>query len=134
MQPRTAVQLHLIGARGGEATFIDLTAKGGQLFGLPCVTTTTVPEDSSGAQIILLDAGSILLGAGGVEIASGRHASLQMLDNPTNSSATGLATSHVSMWQTDSVAIKVQRQLNWLVTASDSVIVLAGVNYTSASS
>ncbi len=49
------------------------------------------------------------------------RASLEMLDNPTNNSATATATSMVSMFQTDSVAIRVERYLNWAVTAPDAV-------------
>ena len=133
MRPSTAVQLHLVGARSSSSTFADLSAKGGSLFGLPCVTSTGVPQDSSGGYIILLDTQAILLGSGGVEIRSGRHASLEMLTNPTNNSAVPVATTHVSMWQTDSVAIKVQRTINWTVANTDSVVALTGVNYASAS-
>jgi HK97 family phage major capsid protein len=129
MRASTAVELTMVGARSASSTFIDLTAKGGTLFGLPCVTSTAVPEDSSGPYVILIDAGAILFGAGLTEVVSARHASLQMDNEPTNNAATATGTQLVSLFQTDSVGIKVQREINWSVVNSNAVVALSGANY-----
>ena len=133
MRPSTAVQLHMLGARSSSSTFADLTRTGGSLFGLPCVTSTQVPQDTSGGgNIILLDTTAILLGSGSVELISARGASLEMSDAPTGSSATPTSTSLVSMFQTNSVSLRATRYLNWIVTTDDAVVALSGVNYSSS--
>jgi len=64
-----------------------------------------------------------------VMVDMSREASLQMLDNPTNNSATGTATSMVSMFQTNSVAFRAERTLNWAKRRASAVAVLSGVNW-----
>ena len=75
----------------------------------------------------------VLLGSGSVEIMSARSASLEMLDDPTNNSATATATTVVSMFQTNSVALKESRAINWAATTDDAVVALSGASYSSAS-
>ena len=53
-----------------------------------------------------------------------REASLQMLDNPTNDTVTPTATSMVSMWQTNSVAFRAERILNWKRRRASGVALL----------
>jgi hypothetical protein len=47
-------------------------------------------------------------------ISIARQAAVQMLDNPTtNAGAAPTATTLTSLWQTDSVGIRVDRFINW---------------------
>jgi hypothetical protein len=57
------------------------------------------------------------------------QASIQMLDNPTNNSGTGTATSLVSMFQTDSTAFRMHRFANWSRRRASSFAYLTGVNW-----
>lgn len=131
MRPGTAVALAMIGARSGTSTFVDLGARGGQLFGLPCITSTHIPNDTGGSSIILVDAQQILLASGTLEIATGRSATLEMVDNPSSNSATATGTTQVSMFASNSTALRVERQINWQRARIDAVSWLSGVNYTS---
>jgi hypothetical protein len=56
-----------------------------------------------------------------------------MLDNPTNASIDGTATSLVSMFQNDSTAIRAHRFVNWSRRRNTAVAVLSGVNWSAAS-
>ena len=71
---------------------------------------------------------------GQVTIDASREASLEMLDNPTNNSATGTATSLVSMFQTNSVALKAERYINWAVRRPAGVQYIEAAAYTSVTS
>lgn len=57
-----------------------------------------------------------------------------MLDNPTNDSVTPTATSMVSMYQTDSVALRAHRFINWSKRRSTAVRWLHAVSWGGASS
>jgi HK97 family phage major capsid protein len=128
MHPATAAS---IGVRNSLA---DVGARGGSLAGVPVVTSRYVPADSSGSAVILLDAQQILFAGGPVEIATATHATVEMLDNPTNNSATGTATTLVSLWQTNSAALRVERFVSWQVARPEAVAWLSGVNYAATAS
>jgi hypothetical protein len=69
-----------------------------------------------------------------VSIDASREASLQMLDNPTVSSASGsplapVPTSLVSMFQTNSVAIRAERYINWMKRRAAAAQYINGVKY-----
>jgi hypothetical protein len=133
MKPSTAVELAMLGARNESSTFVDISARsGGSLFGIPLIVSSAVPSDSSGSTIVLLDTQAVLVGSGGIEISSARAASVEMLNNPTNNSATATATTHVSLWQTNSVSIRAVRAINWKIVGDGAVVALSGVDYASA--
>ena len=58
---------------------------------------------------------------GQVVVDASREASLQMLDNPTNNSASATATSLVSLWQTNSVGLRAERFINWKKRRAEAV-------------
>jgi hypothetical protein len=78
-----------------------MTPVGGTLRGLPFLVSEAVDDD----QLVLLDAGALAGDLGDVTMRASGAASVQMLDNPTNNSATATGTTLVSMWQTDSVVL-----------------------------
>lgn len=62
------------------------------------------------------------------------EASLQMLDNPTNDSVTPTATSLVSMFQTNSVAFRAERTINWTRRRDTGVALIEDVAWGEAAS
>jgi hypothetical protein len=83
--------------------------------GLPVIVSNSVPHSTSAGAIVALVKPSevFLADDGGVNISVSGEASLNMDTAPTNNSATPTATSVVSMFQTDSIAIRCERFLNW---------------------
>lgn len=131
LRPATAV--HLAGLRdsGGALAFPGVTAQGGTLLGLPVVTAGTLPDPGSpaSAQIVLLDGSQVIVADEDQALFDlSKHASLQLLTNPTNSAAAGTATAMVSMYQTNSWAARAVRYINWTLRRP-YVSVLTGVNY-----
>jgi hypothetical protein len=67
---------------------------------------------------------------GEVAVDMSQEASLQMLDNPTNASdSPPVATSLVSLWQTNSVGFRAERTLNWARRRASAVAVLSGTHW-----
>jgi len=124
MHPLTAVQIGLLDAQVGDT---KLGVQGGILAGVPVVCSESVPLDSSGAGITLLDAGSIAYAARDFELAVSGEASLQMADDPTDG-----ATTQVSLFQTNCVAWKGIATANWEVQGSGRVVTITGANYAGA--
>jgi hypothetical protein len=57
------------------------------------------------------------------------EASLEMESAPTHDSVTPTGVELVSMWQTNSVAIRAERWINWKRRRTAAVAVISGVNY-----
>lgn len=137
MSTSTALALSLMMNPLGQPEFPSVTMTGGVLWGLPVITSEYVPSDSTGSLVILVNASDIFLSDDGqVAIDASREASLQMLDPsvsgagaPTNNSATPTPTTLVSMFQTNSIAIRAERYINWAKRRASSVAVLDGVNW-----
>lgn len=130
MTPSRALALSLMRNSLGQKEFADVNINGGLLEGIPVIVSDYVPTDSNGDLVILVSASDIWLADDGqVVIAASREASIQMLDNPTNASADGTATSMVSMFQTDSVALRAERFINWKKRRASAVAYLDQVNW-----
>lgn len=133
MSATTALSLSLMTNALGQKEFADITMMGGMFMGLPVIVSQYVAPDSDGGFVILANASDIWLADdGNVVIDASREASLQMLDDPTNNSATPTATTMVSMFQTNSVAIRAERFINWQKRRAEAVAVLAGVHWGEA--
>jgi HK97 family phage major capsid protein/HK97 family phage prohead protease len=133
MNSATALSLSLMVNPLGQPEFPGITMNGGTLAGIPVIVSDYIPTNSAGEGIVVLvNARDIWLADDGqVNIDASREASLQMLDNPTNNSATGTPTTMVSMFQTNSMAIKAERFINWARRRSSGVAYLTGVNWGS---
>lgn len=126
-----ALRLSLLRNAFGQTEFPNITMNGGSLEGVPVITSQYVPTDTGGATVILANASDIWLSDDGqVTIDASREASLQMLDNPTNSSGDGTATAMVSMFQTNSIALRAERYINWKKRRDTAVVVLDNVVWT----
>lgn len=130
MSSMTALRLSLMRNALGQKEFPEMSLLGGTLEGLPVITSEYVNADSNGGFVYLVSASDIWLADDGmVTIDASREASLQMLDNPTNNSSTGNPTTMVSMFQTNSVAIRAERYINWAKRRTAAVSVLAKVKW-----
>jgi HK97 family phage major capsid protein/HK97 family phage prohead protease len=130
MSSATALALSLLVNPLGQPEFTSVNMSGGTFLGLPVITSEYFSAVSAGGFVALVNAADIYFAdEGGVQIDVSREASLQMLDNPTNNSATATATTMVSMWQTNSVAFRAERILNWSKRRSSAVAVLDEVNW-----
>lgn len=130
MSAMTALALSLLRNPLGQTEFPGLTLNGGTLDGIPVITSEYFAPVTAGGYVALVNAQDIYFAdEGGVQVDVSREASLQMLDNPTNASADGTATSMVSMWQTNSVAFRAERILNWSKRRPSAVALLDGVNW-----
>lgn len=130
MSSLTALSLSLMRNPLGQAEFPGITMMGGTLEGFPVIVSEYVPTDSQGGYVFMVNASDIYFAdEGGINVDMSDQASLQMLDNPTNNSATGTATAMVSMFQTNSVAFRAERTLNWSKRRASAVAVLSGVNW-----
>jgi HK97 family phage major capsid protein/HK97 family phage prohead protease len=135
MNATTALALSQFRNALGQREFDGITMNGGTFEGMPVIVSqyisggTGSPVDDS--IVILVNASDIYFADDGqVVVDASREASLQMLDNPTNNSSTGTATSMVSMFQTNSIAIRAERFINWQRRRAAAVAYLTGVNYT----
>lgn len=130
MPATTALALSLLQNPLGQAEFPGLSMTGGALFGLPVIVSQYMPTDSSGAVVALVNASDIYLADdGGISVDLSREASLQMDDAPSHNSGTPAGSQLVSMFQTNSVAFRAERTLNWMARRDSAVAVLDGVNW-----
>jgi len=120
----------------GQQQFPNLSLAGGTINGIPVITTQYAANESGGGNLVIaVNAREIFLADDGqVTVDASREASLQMLDNPTNNSATATATTMVSMWQTNSIALRAERFINWAKRRSTAVVYLDDVNWGSVGS
>jgi HK97 family phage major capsid protein len=136
----TALALSLMVNPLGQSEFPGINMNGGTLFGLPVIVSQYVPtaydpdgsgtDFVSGAMVALVNANDVYLAdEGGVSVDMSQEASLQMDNAPTNNSATPTATTTVSMFQTNSVAFRAERTVNWARRRPSAVAVLTGVNW-----
>jgi len=128
----------------GQPAFPTMSMQGGTLNGIPVIVSDYVPTVAQGSPtiqrpiIILVEASEIWLADdGGVSVDISREASLQMDNAPTNT-PTGLgaspnaptATTLVSMWQTNSVAIRAEREINWQLRRTGAGQYLTNASYS----
>jgi HK97 family phage prohead protease len=95
----------------GQREFPGITMQGGTFFELPVIVSNYLTD-----YVALVNAEDIYLAdEGGVDIAMSTEASLEMVDTPTQDSgaADPVETTVVSMFQTNSVAFRAERTMNW---------------------
>lgn len=125
MSATTALALTLRKNALGQREYPEITLTGGTLAGLPIIISQYV-----GNRLILVNAPDIYLADdGGVAIDMSREASLEMMSNPTQDSVAGTGTQLVSMFQTNSVAIRAERWINWQRRRPSAVSVITGIAY-----
>jgi HK97 family phage major capsid protein/HK97 family phage prohead protease len=101
----------------GQKEFPDITANGGTLLGFPVITSENVPASGGSPadghmMVFLLPSEILLADDGNVSIDMSTEASLQMESAP-DSPATA-STVMVSLWQRNMVALRAEREINWM--------------------
>lgn len=115
----------------GNFAFPGLSANGGTLLGDPLAAGGNV---GAGDLILLKPSDIYKIGDRGVEVSMSTEASIEMADNPAGDTDTPTAnTSVVSMYQTDSVAIKVVRPLNFAKRRASAVAYVGNADYGAVS-
>jgi HK97 family phage major capsid protein len=124
MSPTTALALSMIANPLGQAEYPGITMNGGVWFGLPVIVSMSVVAGN----IILANANEIMLADDGqVVIDASREATLQMDGAPV---ADTTAVNMVSMFQTNQVAIRAERWINWKKRRAAAVALITGAAYT----
>lgn len=130
MSASVALSLSLMRNSLGQREFPDITMMGGRFEGLPVIVSEYATSDSNGHDIVLVNASDIWLADDDqVTVDASREASLQMLDDPTNNSGTATPTTMVSMFQTNSVAIRCERMIAWKKRRTQAVQLLGNANW-----
>ena len=120
----------------GQPSFPGLSTSGGTLMGIPVITSQYAANQSGyGNLVIAVDQSSIFLADDGqVTLDASREASIQMSDAPTNDASTGSGQSLVSMYQTNSIAVRAERYINWLKARTTAVSYIDDANWGSIGS
>lgn len=111
----------------GNVAFPGMTANGGTLDGVPVRTSQYLANNggSGGSPFILVDEAEIYLADdGNVTLDASREASIEMSDTPVGSSSatvTSNGSPFVSMFQTNSIAIRAERFIWWGARRSGAV-------------
>lgn len=136
--PKVARAMSMMVTSLGEPFYPTVTPFGGTFMGYPLIVSLSSmqvgsPSSGEGNLLVLVHAPSIAMAdEGGLTIDASEEAAIQMLDNPTNTSTGGTtATSMVSMFQTNSVALRATRFINWKKRRTFAVQYIKDANYTS---
>jgi len=130
LSARRALSLSLMRNALGQREFPDITMMGGMLEGLPVITSEYQHSDSDGDNAVLVNASDVWLADDGqVMLDASRETSLQMNDVPTEDASQGTGATMVSMFQTNSVALRAERWINWQKRRPSAVVVLNAVNW-----
>lgn len=133
LNPRSSAYLAGLRGSGGSPCFPGMGARGGELLGLPAITSKACLRAGSPEEtiLVLVDPSRVwLTERPEYDLQASKTVSLQMDDGPTNNSATGTGTTLVSMFQTDSIACKAVNLINWKpVTVDSAAVTLTKVNF-----
>jgi HK97 family phage major capsid protein len=114
MTRRTAIGLATLRTTSGDRLFPNVTAMGGDVWGVPVLTSASAPADSdspSNAIIVLLDAAEVMIAEGDIEISVLQHVSLQLEDSPD--SPPTATTTMVSLFQLGMIGLGFTRYVRW---------------------
>ncbi len=132
IMPNTlCLALSLMLTTNGVRQFPNISVQGGSLSGIPVIASGYAGSLASyGNMVICVSANDIGLADDGVvDVSVSTEASLQMDDAATDDSVTPTATTMVSMFQTNSVAILTERFINWAKLRSTAVTWMQDVNW-----
>lgn len=121
MKPTTALHLASLRVVGGERAFPNVTVVGGDIWGIPVLTTV-----AAGDRIVLLDAAEVLFADDGIDLDSSGQANVEMVTNPGTPTA---STVLVSMWQMNLVGLMVRRYVRWRRRREGAVAYISGVTF-----
>lgn len=129
MGSTTALALSMMVNPLGQPEFTGVSMMGGTFNGMPVIVSDYIPAGT----VVLANANDIYLAdEGGMQVDMSREASLEMNDAPTHNSTTPTGVSLVSMFQTNSVAFRVERFINWARRRPSAVAILTGATWGQA--
>lgn len=108
----------------GPDNYPDLTPNGGSVNGITVVVSNQLSEDSSGADIAMIDASQVFFGADPITLDASSEASLIFDDSPA-----GGASNQVSLYQTNSTALRAERWFAVERMRDSAVHVITGASY-----
>jgi hypothetical protein len=131
--PALAKAISLMRNALSQRQFDGINGTGGTLEGDPIITGDNV---GTGDLILLKPSDIWRIGATGVEVSLSRDATIEMDTVPTGegSGPTAQSVSQVSMFQTEQVAFKVVRNINFAKRRASAVAFIGDAAYTSAAS
>lgn len=130
MSSMTALALGQMKNPLGQYEYPGLSMTGGTFQGLPVIVSDYLAGDSDGAIVVLVNAQDVYFADdGGFSVDMSREASLQMDSAPNHNSTNPTSAQLVSMWQTNSVAFRAERTLNWMKRRLVAVQYISGVNW-----
>jgi HK97 family phage major capsid protein len=115
----TSPRVTVYGNTLDESLFRTVGIYGGTIAGIPVITSP-----AAGNKLILLDTDAMVMFDGGIEVSRSDVASIEMSDGPANNAATGAGASLVSMFQTNTAAVKLVQVCDWKLLADDAVAVV----------
>jgi HK97 family phage prohead protease len=132
MSATTALSLMVTQNALGQPEFPGITMAGGVFFGIPVL----VSEYVSGYAVLMNSQDIYLADDGGITVDMSSEASLEMLDSSLVGDSIGstAAASVVSLWQTNSVAFRAERTINWMRRRATGVVLITGVSWGSGAS
>jgi HK97 family phage prohead protease len=130
MTPAMALALSLTVAPNGTFAFPTMTAEGGTLGGIPTIVSPNVTADT----LFLIDAADFVTATGAMRMDLSDSATLHMEDSaPLPISATGtpntVAAPVRSLWQTDTLGLRMLLPLNWAFRRPTMVAYITGVTW-----
>jgi len=131
MSKNLASSLSLLRNALGQKEFTELNQEGGRLEGNPVVVGDNVNDN----HLILIKPSDIYrIEAGGLEVSMSEHATIEMADDPTGEVTTPTAQSNqqVSMYQTESVAMKAVMPMNFQKRRASAVAYISDADYGGA--
>jgi HK97 family phage prohead protease len=129
MSSNNAVALAMMTNPLGQSEFPSMSMRGGTLSGMPVIASDYVTQAMN--IVVLVNASDIFVADDGdIAIDASREASLEMSDAPAHDSITPTgSTSMVSMYQTNSVALRAERVINWMRGRTQSVAYLTSADW-----
>lgn len=129
MGSSSALALSMMVNTLGQAEFPGININGGTFMGLPVLVSDHITD-----YVVLANATDIWVGDdGGLQIDMSDQASLQMVggddEGSTQNSITPTATTVVSMFQTNSVAFRAERTMNWARRRTSAVAFISDVDW-----
>lgn len=121
--PDVAIDLATAEGDNGQK-FPGFTATGGVIAGVQFIASPEANYDTSGNEIVVVDAGQMGLGAEVLTLDSSRNAAIQMDDDPSAG-----ASNLVSMFQANSTLFRAERYLSWQKLRPTAAHLITAVDY-----
>jgi HK97 family phage major capsid protein len=132
MTQQQAARISLMNNTFSSPIYPTVTPTGGTLLGFPVIASenlaSTTGSPADGYPIILAAGDEIMLADDGVTMIDASNQASVQVDSAPDSPPTA-STAYVSLWQTNSTALRAERWINWKKRRSTAVAYLAGAKY-----